>query len=552
MPINITGAGRSYSMLVNSFTNAASGTVISPADANTAHADLATALDTALDFAPIEGQRRVMGIQASAATPPVSPADGQVWLVATGGTGAFAGKDRKYAVYLSASWTFFDPLPGDTAIVVATRQSFIYDASGVWQAGNALAGANSNISSLSGLTTPLSVAQGGTAGNTAATARAGIAAAASGANSDITSLSGLTTPLSLGQGGTAGTNAPTARAGIGAAASGANTDITSLGGLTTPLAVAQGGTGANTVAGATAALNVFTSATKGLVPASGGGSTAFLRADGVFAAPNAGAVLAMSSTGTLGAADVGKVVVLSGGSAFTVNLAAAATLGNGWFVKLVGTGTGIVTIDPSGSETVFVNGGLVLAMTLAKGQECELICDGSSTFYVRGYENEVILSAVTVSGGSSIDLVFSPGYEMFELVVQDLTVGNNSTAILLRLSTDNGATFISSANAYGRGTIALTSNASVGGGASGGAEVVLGSGLGNAMNAGGAIKIYSPFNPSIMTHMNSYFDFEQIGVAYNPALAYGRRLLAEVNNAVRILPGSGTISGKVLLRGTRY
>jgi len=50
--------------------------------------------------------------------------------------------------------------------------------------------------------------------------------AKSGANSDITSLSGLTTAL---------------------AASGANSDITSLSGLTTPLSQAQGGTGANTI-----------------------------------------------------------------------------------------------------------------------------------------------------------------------------------------------------------------------------------------------------------------------------------------------------------------
>ncbi len=49
---------------------------------------------------------------------------------------------------------------------------------------------------------PLSVAQGGTGGTTAASARSGIGAAASGANGDITSLSGLSTPLSTAQGGT--------------------------------------------------------------------------------------------------------------------------------------------------------------------------------------------------------------------------------------------------------------------------------------------------------------------------------------------------------------
>lgn len=88
-----------------------------------------------------------------------------------------------------------------------------------------------------------------------------VGAAASGANSDITSLSGLTTPLSVGQGGS-GTATPSLVAGAkiavsgswpnqtvattGAAASGANSDITSLSGLTTPLSVGQGGSGTAT------------------------------------------------------------------------------------------------------------------------------------------------------------------------------------------------------------------------------------------------------------------------------------------------------------------
>lgn len=84
-------------------------------------------------------------------------------------------------------------------------------------AGKANAGANSDITSLSGLTTPLSVAQGGTAANTAAGARTALGAATAGALAS----SGIT----------------------GAAGSGANSDITSLSGLTTPLSQPQGGSG---------------------------------------------------------------------------------------------------------------------------------------------------------------------------------------------------------------------------------------------------------------------------------------------------------------------
>lgn len=48
----------------------------------------------------------------------------------------------------------------------------------------------------------LNISNGGTGANTATAARANLSAAKSGANSDITSLSGLTTPLSVTQGGT--------------------------------------------------------------------------------------------------------------------------------------------------------------------------------------------------------------------------------------------------------------------------------------------------------------------------------------------------------------
>jgi hypothetical protein len=97
--------------------------------------------------------------------------------------------------------------------------------------------------------------------------------ASSGANSDITSLSGLSTPLSVAQGGTGATsNAATAFA-----LKGANSDITSLTactiitGLTTPLSVAQGGTGAATLTGVikgngTSAITTATAGTDYVAP----------------------------------------------------------------------------------------------------------------------------------------------------------------------------------------------------------------------------------------------------------------------------------------------
>ena len=60
--------------------------------------------------------------------------------------------------------------------------------------------------SITGIT-DLAVADGGTGSSTAANARAALSAAALGANSDITSLTGLTTPLGAAYGGTGVANA---------------------------------------------------------------------------------------------------------------------------------------------------------------------------------------------------------------------------------------------------------------------------------------------------------------------------------------------------------
>jgi len=86
--------------------------------------------------------------------------------------------------------------------------------------------------------------------------RVSLGAAASGTNSDITALLGLTTPLSVTEGGTGAATAGAALAALGGIGPGANSTITSLTGLTTPLTQAQGGTGGTSLGVAMSAASV--------------------------------------------------------------------------------------------------------------------------------------------------------------------------------------------------------------------------------------------------------------------------------------------------------
>jgi hypothetical protein len=80
----------------------------------------------------------------------------------------------------------------------------------------AMSSVNITGGSISGIT-DLAVADGGTGASTAGDARSNLSAAASGANTDITSLGGLTTDIAVADGGTGASDAATARTNLGVA-----------------------------------------------------------------------------------------------------------------------------------------------------------------------------------------------------------------------------------------------------------------------------------------------------------------------------------------------
>lgn len=149
-------------------------------------------------------------------------------------------------------FTLVNGTPNDANKVMADFNSILNCAN----TGLADAPVNDNITRITGLTTPLSLPQGGTGTALARTP------ALSGANSDITSLSGLTTPLSVAQGGT-GTTTGNPLVPTGA--------VFFFAGSTLPSGYTRGNGGAVSRTGANAALFAVIGTTYGV----GDGSTTF-------------------------------------------------------------------------------------------------------------------------------------------------------------------------------------------------------------------------------------------------------------------------------------
>jgi hypothetical protein len=92
--------------------------------------------------------------------PPGGPAEGDTYIVAPSATGAWAGKDGRFAAWLSGGWSFVAPAEGWLAYVVDTAELAVY-ASGAWASFVTMGGtalARLGINATADLTTRLAVA----------------------------------------------------------------------------------------------------------------------------------------------------------------------------------------------------------------------------------------------------------------------------------------------------------------------------------------------------------------------------------------------------------
>ena len=107
---------------------------------------------------------------------------------------------------------------------------------------------------------------------------------------------------------------------------------------------------------------------------------------------------ARTSNTILASSDASTLVVITSGT-FTQTFTAAATLGSGWFCYIQNLGTGDITLDPNGSETI--DG---LTSYIMYPNEVRLVqCNGTSF-------NTIVLNSFTRSYSSTSTFTKPPGY----------------------------------------------------------------------------------------------------------------------------------------------
>jgi hypothetical protein len=176
---------------------------------------------------------------------------------------------------------------------------------------------------------------------------------------------------------------------------------------------------------------------------------------------------------TVVAGDLGTIINCTSGT-FTVSLTAAATLGAGFNCWIWNTGTGTITIDPSGAETIEE----VATVALSPGEGFNIVCTGTSfiagdqkahRLYSEDIDNGFALrpvasgtGSVAIGAQSTATAAYSMAFRGNSTISYGTAIGANSSNQRAQAVTGSGAMALGGSYASGTDSFAasITNNTS--------------------------------------------------------------------------------------------
>ena len=259
---------------------------------------------------------------------------------------------------------------------------------------------------------------------------------------------------------------------------------------------------------------------------------------------------AITGADTAIATDRGNLLDLSG--TFTLSFSAAATLTSGWYVYLANTGTGIITLDPDGTELIDGSS----TKRLYAGQSCLVQCNGTA-LYTFGRKNTAVLLQEQVASASAslnfTDFVDSE-FDDYFVVLENLIPATDGSLLRMRTSTNGGSSYDSGASDYHYSRGGTTAAGSGTNANSTSTAIEFTSSVGNAANETGVSGRIDFNKPQSAIYFGMNFAVRWLDTSTIPLNmdGVGYRMAAADVDAFQLLFSSGNItSGSAKLYGLR-
>jgi hypothetical protein len=243
----------------------------------------------------------------------------------------------------------------------------------------------------------------------------------------------------------------------------------------------------------------------------------------------------------------------TGSTAFTQSIAALAGIADGGYVPFKNSSTQVITIDPNGSETI--NGATTLKVY--PGEFGDIVKEAGG-LHVRGLApsgTPVKLQPTTVaSSAATLDFanVFTAEFDTYRIRCAKLKPATDAVNLLMRTSTDGGATYDSAASAYGW-------TYTTAGATAGGATSVTATAIQLTNSQGNATQEWASLEITVTKPLDAaYFTVSWQGLQVDDSgnlrylMGTGMRQAAADVDSFRLLFSSGNVaSGEVEVFGIR-